>query len=86
MGKFVQDGTGIVVYVDDSKDHRFTSGWRRDGEKSNPAKSETPDKSWKNEDLVTYTNENSVDIGDATKKEDLLAAIELHREALADNA
>jgi hypothetical protein len=27
MGKFIQDGTGIVVSVADEKDERFVSGW-----------------------------------------------------------
>jgi hypothetical protein len=28
MGRFIQDGTGVVVSVDDSKDDRFASGWK----------------------------------------------------------
>ncbi len=27
MGRFVNDTTGVVVSVDDSKDERFSSGW-----------------------------------------------------------
>lgn len=27
MGKFIQDGTGVVVSVDDSKDDRFEIGY-----------------------------------------------------------
>jgi hypothetical protein len=37
MGRFVNDQTGVVVSVDDSKDERFASGWT--AEKA-PAKAE----------------------------------------------
>ena len=82
MGRFIQNGTGIVVSVADSKDDRFASGWKPyDGTDSAPT-SETPDKSWKVADLKAYADEKNVDLGDATKKEDILAAIELHNESI----
>lgn len=28
MSRFINDETGVVVSVDDSKDDRFTSGWK----------------------------------------------------------
>jgi hypothetical protein len=83
MSKFENLKTGIVVSVDDSKDERFTSGWKAFGAESATARSEKPDKTWKNDDLKSYAAENGIDLGDATKKEDFLAAIELHQEALS---
>lgn len=38
-------------------------------------RSESPDGSWKVADLRTYADENGVDLGEATKKDDVLAAI-----------
>lgn len=43
MGVFIQDGTGVVVSVDDSKDDRFVSGWKPYAEKPT-RKSSTADK------------------------------------------
>jgi hypothetical protein len=82
MGRWTNDTTGARVSVADEKDHRFASGWHATGSTPKPAKSDTPDKTWKNDELKAYADENGVDLGDATKKEDLLAAIELHNEAL----
>jgi len=82
MGRFIQDGTGVVVSVADSKDERFALGWKPYDGSEPAAKSETPDKSWKVAELKAYADEHTVDLGDATKKEDLLAAIELHNESV----
>lgn len=79
MSRFENIQTGVVVSVDDSKDDRFTSGWKTPGA---AAKSETPDKSWKVPELKAYAAEHDIDLGDATKKEDVLAAIELHLESI----
>ncbi len=38
MGRFIQDGTGVVVSVADEKDHRFESGWKPYAEDEKPAK------------------------------------------------
>lgn len=38
-------------------------------------RSETPDSSWKVAELKAYAEDNSIDLGDATKKDDILAAI-----------
>lgn len=38
MGRFVNDQTGIVVSVDDSKDDRFASGWSAAEENGEPTK------------------------------------------------
>jgi hypothetical protein len=81
MGRFIQDKTGIVVSVADSKGDRFVSGWKPFDGTPAASRRETPDKTWKNDDLKAYAEEHSIDLGDATKKEDFLAAIELHQES-----
>jgi len=82
MGRFVNDSTGAIVSVADEKDFRFGDGWTRDGDSPKPAHSETPDKSWKVDELKAYAESNSIDLDDATKKDDIVAAIELHLESL----
>lgn len=42
---------------------------------SEDAPQEAPDKSWKVADIRAYAEEHNIDLGDATKKDDLLAAI-----------
>lgn len=81
MSRFQNLNTGVVVSVADSKDDRFTSGWKPYDGTDAPLKSTAPDKSWLVADLKAYATENSIDLGDATKKEDIVAAIELHNEA-----
>ena len=72
---------GTVVECDgDLAEKMKRMGWS-DGESTASQKSSTPDKTWKNDDLKAYAAEHSIDLGDATKKEDYLAAIELHLEA-----
>lgn len=34
-----------------------------------------PDKTWKNEDIVQYAGDHGIDLGEATKKDDMLAVI-----------
>lgn len=74
MSKFENAKTGVIVSVDDSKDDRFTSGWKRVGELA-PRPEGAPDASWKVADLKAHADENGIDLGDATKKEDIVAAI-----------
>ena len=49
------------------------SEWVLEGESS---RSESPDSSWKVADLRAYASENGIDLGDATKKDDIVAAIQ----------
>lgn len=57
-----------VTYVDGTKPEV--------GEDGIPVvEAKTPDESWKNADIVAYAEENNIDLGDATKKADMLAAI-----------
>jgi len=85
MGRFINDTTGAIVSVADEKDYRFGDGWHTEGSAPKSVKSSTPDKSWTVAELNDYAKQNSVDLGDATKKDDVVAAIELHLEALAGN-
>ena len=77
MSKFQNEKTGVVVSVADSKDGRFTAGWKAyDGEAPVSAYPEgAPDVAWKAEQLKAYAADKGVDLGGATKKEDLVAAI-----------
>lgn len=83
MGRWINDGTGAIVSVADEKDYRFGDGWHAEGSAPKPTRAETPDRSWKVDELKAYAEENAVDLADATKKDDIIAAIELHNEALA---
>lgn len=74
MSKFENLKTGVVVSVDDSKDDRFASGWKLAGAPA-PRPEGAPDASWKVADLKAHAEENDIDLGEATKKEDIVAAI-----------
>ena len=74
MGRFIQNGTGVIVSVADHKDDRFGAGWTREGEQAK-SKFETPDKSWKVDELKQFATDNAIDLGEATKKDDILAAL-----------
>jgi hypothetical protein len=41
-----------------------------------PADDASPDQSWKNDDIKAWADAHEVDLGDATKKADMLAAIQ----------
>jgi hypothetical protein len=73
--------SGVVVSVSDETAALLGSEWE-DADKA--PRSESPDKSWKVADLKAYADENSIDLGDATKKEDVLAAITAHAGSGAD--
>jgi hypothetical protein len=81
MGRFINDTTGVLVSVDDSKDERFAAGWTREGDApkakkaDKPARSETPDDTWTNAELDAYAVEKGIDMGGASNKATRLAAI-----------
>ena len=77
MGRFIQNGTGVVVSVADSKDARFASGWKPYGETGGASheKSETPDSSWTVPELKAHAEAKSIDLDGAKKKPEILAAI-----------
>lgn len=61
--------TGAVVNVSDEKADRLGAPW---GAADATERSETPDTSWKVADLRAYAEENGIDLGEATKKADIL--------------
>jgi hypothetical protein len=66
--------SGALVSVRDDK--VLDSEWvSLDGAKGEQARSETPDASWKVADLKAHADEKGIDLGDATKKEDIVKAI-----------
>lgn len=75
MSRFVQDGTGVVISVADEKDGRYTTGWAPEGDAQKVEKSATPDKTWKVDELKQFAADNSIDLGEATKKDDILAVL-----------
>lgn len=80
MGRFINDATGVLVSVDDSKDDRFTAGWTREGAKPSGSKpvvvqSATPDESWTVKNLTKFAGDNGIELGKASNKADILAAI-----------
>jgi hypothetical protein len=75
MSRFENVSTGIIVSVADSKVDRFTSGWKTPGAKDAEPKSETPDKTWKVDELKAYAAERDIDLGEATKKDDIIAVL-----------
>lgn len=71
MAKRYQHVTsGALVSVRDDK--VLGSEW---GPVDEADRSESPDSTWKVADLKAYASENSIDLGDATKKDDILTAI-----------
>ena len=73
MGRYRNSVTRVVVNVDDDTAAQLNKDWKPfDGSKP---KSDTPDTSWKVAELKDYADENGIDLGEATKKEDILAAI-----------
>jgi hypothetical protein len=75
MGRHIQDGTGIVISVADEKDDRYSSGWKPYTGEAEKPKSEKPDKTWKVDELKAYAAEHSIDLGEATKKDDIIAVL-----------
>jgi hypothetical protein len=50
-------------------------GAPEEAEKSGLSDDAAPDESWKNADIKAWAEDHAVDLGDATKKADMLAAI-----------
>jgi hypothetical protein len=62
---------GVTVNVDDALADKIGGKWRPlDGDANS-----TPDKSWKVDELTAYASERGIDLGNATKKDDILAVI-----------
>lgn len=72
MHRLRNELTGAVMTVPEATASRLGREWV-DADKAQ--RSETPDATWKVADLKAYADENGIDLGDAKKKEDLLAVI-----------
>lgn len=71
MAKRYQHATsGALVSVRDDKD--LGSEWKSLDEAT---RSESPDSTWKVADLKAYASDNDINLGDATKKDDILTVI-----------
>ena len=64
--------SGAVMSVTEATAARLGAEWVDADARE---RSEFPDSTWKVAELKAYAAENGVDLGDATKKEDVLAAI-----------
>jgi len=70
-------GKGRQVTVPDAVAESYISqGWVVPGSPTPAEPDSAPSKSWKVDDLKAYAEENAIDLGTATKKADILTAIE----------
>lgn len=70
-------GKGRTVVVPDNVAESYISqGWVVPGSPAPAEQDSAPSKSWKVDELKAYAEENSIDLGGATKKADILTAIE----------
>ena len=73
MAEYIHTQSGARVSVADGKvlgvDFVPVDGQETTG------RSDTPDKSWKVAELKAFADEQGIDLGDATKKDDILAVI-----------
>ena len=72
MPRLRSSNSGVIVSVSDETAKLLDSEWTpADGS----AASEAPDKSWKVGDLKQYAVDNDIDLGGATKKDEILEVI-----------
>lgn len=72
MPRLRNELTGAVMTVPEVTAARLGAQWV-DADKA--SRSESPDSTWRVADLKAYAADNGVDLGEATKKDDVLAAI-----------
>lgn len=73
MAEYIHTQSGARVSVADGKE--LGVGFEPvDGQKATE-RSDTPDQSWKVAELKAFADEHGIDLGDATKKDDILAAL-----------
>lgn len=72
MPRLRNELTGAVMTVPEATSARLGAQWV-DADKA--SRSESPDSTWRVADLKAYAADNGVDLGEATKKDDVLAAI-----------
>lgn len=80
MPRLVNKATGAVVNVSDEKAKQLGTGWASPDGKA-AERSETPDKTWKVDELKAYAAEHEIDLGEATKKDEIIAAISASEES-----
>src|SRR5688572_22128109 len=71
---------GYYVPVSLAKAYETTLGAKPEEPVEADEKSDFPDDSWKNADIKEWASAHEVDLGEATKKADMLAAIQAHKE------
>jgi hypothetical protein len=67
---------GYYVPVSIAKAYENTLGAPKEAPAESAEKSDFPDEAWKVADIKEWASAHEVDLGDATKKADLLAAIQ----------
>lgn len=76
MAKLIHPKTRRKVVVPDARAGYFTDkGWRVVQTTSGGDGPTEPNESWKVDELKAYAAEHDIDLGDATKKADIVAAI-----------
>lgn len=73
MAEYIHTQSGARVSVADGKE--LGVGFVLADEADDAQRSETPDKLWKVAELKAYAEEHGIDLGDATKKDDILAVL-----------
>ncbi len=71
MAEYIHTQSGARVSVADGKE--LGMGFTPFG--GEPERSEAPDKSWKVAELKAHAEEHDIDLGEATKKDDILAVL-----------
>lgn len=74
MADYIHTQSGARVSVADDK--VLGIDFEPVGGQKTVERSATPDKSWKVAELKAYADERGIDLGDATKKGDILAVLE----------
>lgn len=72
MPRLKHSVTGVTVSTSDETAKLLGSEWIS---ADSAPRSESPDSTWKVADLKAHASENGIDLGDATKKDEILAAI-----------
>ncbi|MCW2287033.1 hypothetical protein EDF60_1684 [Leucobacter luti] len=83
MTEYIHTQSGARVSVADGKE--LGVGFVPVGGQASAERSDTPDKSWKVVELKAFADEQGIDLGDATKKDDILAAIDAVGESSGDD-
>ena len=72
MPRLRNELTGTVMTVPEATAARLGGEWV-DADKA--TRSDTPDATWKVADLKAYAEDSGIELGEATKKDDILAAL-----------